>query len=273
MRETRDEEGAFHEGGFVNETRAPAMPSRGDSGSAGQVAKNAPSPRGLAHVESWIFDLDNTLYPAGSPLWPQIDARITAFVAGLFGIDGMSARALQKYYYQRYGTTLRGLMIEHDLDPAIFLDFAHDIDRSALAADEALAAAIAALPGRRFILTSGSHGHAMKTTAHLKIDHLFEAVFDIAAGDFIPKPDERTYLRFLERFGIDPAKAAMFEDIPRNLEVPYRLGMTTVLVAPRAGHDERDSWEGEGKGASFVDHRTDDLAAFLTRLRGKASSE
>ena len=184
----------------------------------------------------------------------------------------MSARALQKYYYQRYGTTLRGLMIEHDLDPAIFLDFAHDIDRSALAADEALATAIAALPGRRFILTSGSHGHAMKTTAHLKIDHLFEGVFDIAAGDFIPKPDERTYLRFLERFSIDPAKAAMFEDIPRNLEVPHRLGMTTVLVAPRA--DMRDGTPGKVRagGASFIDHRTDDLAGFLAWLREKIGS-
>jgi putative hydrolase of the HAD superfamily len=260
----------------LTEHPVPTEPAREAAASLRPSRRGAASSRetgGFAHVESWIFDLDNTLYPAGSPIWPQIDQRITAFVAGLFGIDGMSARALQKYYYQRYGTTLRGLMIEHDLDPAIFLDFAHDIDRSALAADEALATAIAALPGRRFILTSGSHGHAMKTTAHLKIDHLFEAVFDIAAGDFIPKPDERTYLRFLERFGIDPAKAAMFEDIPRNLEVPYRLGMTTVLVAPRAGHDGRDSWEGESKGASFVDHRTDDLAAFLTRLRGKASSE
>ena len=251
----------------MNDTRAPAMPSGGGTTSVAEAASGEPRPRGFAHVESWIFDLDNTLYPAGSPLWPQIDQRITAFVAGLFGIDGMSARALQKYYYQRYGTTLRGLMIEHDLDPAIFLDFAHDIDRSTLAADEALAIAIAALPGRRFILTSGSHGHAMKTTAHLKIDHLFDGVFDIAAGDFIPKPDERTYLRFLGQFSIEPAKAAMFEDIPRNLEVPHRLGMTTVLVAPRAEHETREAWEGEGGSARFIDHRTDDLAGFLTQIK------
>jgi putative hydrolase of the HAD superfamily len=227
---------------------------------------SAENPRGFAHVESWIFDLDNTLYPAGSPVWPQIDQRITAFVAGLFGIDGMSARALQKYYYQRYGTTLRGLMIEHDLDPAVFLDFAHDIDRSALIADEALAAAIDHLKGRRYILTSGSHGHAMKTTARLKIDHLFDAVFDIAAGDFIPKPDERTYRRFLEHFGIDPCRAAMFEDIARNLEVPHRLGMTTVLVASGPGSEHRDPWEGDGGPASFIDHRTDNLATFLAGL-------
>src|SRR4051794_40060943 len=127
------------------------MPRKRDaavkSASAGKLPSGAPPPRrdagrGFGHVESWIFDLDNTLYPAGSPVWPQIDARITAFIAGMFGVDGLSARALQKYYYQRYGTTLRGLMIEHDLDPQIFLDFAHDIDRSALAADEALAMSI-----------------------------------------------------------------------------------------------------------------------------------
>ncbi|MFI5014861.1 MAG: pyrimidine 5'-nucleotidase [Hyphomicrobiales bacterium] len=224
--------------------------------------------RGFGHVESWIFDLDNTLYPAGSPVWPQIDARITAFIAGLFGVDGLSARALQKYYYQRYGTTLRGLMIEQDLDPELFLDFAHDIDRSALAADEALAGAISKLPGRRYILTSGSHGHAMKTTAHLKIDHLFDGVFDIAAGDFIAKPDERTYFRFLERFGVDPSRAAMFEDIARNLEVPHRLGMTTVLVVPNAESAPRDPFEGEGALASFIDHRTDDLAFFLGQSQG-----
>ena len=251
----------------MSETGVSPSPDRGPPKRSSPLTANGRRPRSFDHVESWIFDLDNTLYPAGSPLWPQIDARITAFVAGLFGIDGMSARALQKYYYQRYGTTLRGLMIEHDLDPAIFLDFAHDIDRSTLAADEALANAIAALPGRRFILTSGSHGHAMKTTAHLKIDHLFDGVFDIAAGDFIPKPDERTYLRFLEHFSIEPAKAAMFEDISRNLEVPHRLGMTTVLVAPRAEVPERDVWEGANEGASYIDHRTDDLAAFLTTLR------
>ncbi len=242
--------------------KTPAHPSAPAEPQAPDAA------RGFAHVESWIFDLDNTLYPAGSPVWPQIDARITAFIAGLFGLDGISARALQKYYYQRYGTTLRGLMIEHDLDPAIFLDFAHDIDRSALAADEALALSISKLPGRRYILTSGSHGHAMKTTAHLKIDHLFDGVFDIAAGDFIPKPDERTYHRFVDRFGIDPKRSAMFEDIARNLEVPHRLGMTTVLVVPKTASDHRDGWERELGGTDYIDHRTDDLADFLQRSRG-----
>jgi len=233
---------------------------RASSPSTGSV------PRAFAHIDTWVFDLDNTLYPAGSPLWPQIDARITTFIAGMLGIDGMSARALQKHYYQRYGTTLRGLMVEHDLDPAIFLEFAHDIDRSTLAADEILAAQIAKLPGRRYILTSGSHGHAMKTTQHLKIDHLFDDVFDIAAGDFIPKPDERTYRSFLGRFAVEPSRAAMFEDIPRNLEVPHRLGMTTVLVLPQAPDAGGDPRRQQGDSPGHIDHRTDNLATFLARI-------
>jgi putative hydrolase of the HAD superfamily len=229
--------------------------------------------RGFDHVESWVFDLDNTLYPAGSPLWPQIDQRITAFICGLFGIDGMSARALQKYYYQRYGTTLRGLMIEHDLDPAAFLEFAHDIDRSALAQDTALARAIERLPGRRFILTSGSHGHAMKTTQHLGIDHLFDGVFGIAEGDYIPKPDERTYRGFIARFGIEPAKAAMFEDIARNLEVPHKLGMTTVLVMPKAGVADVEAWRQASGCEAYVDHRTEHLARFLAGIACETTME
>ena len=237
-----------------------------------QMAQETPASaagrREFGHVESWVFDLDNTLYPAGSPVWPQIEARITAFVAGHFGIDGMSARAVQKYYYQRYGTTLRGLMIEHELDPKAFLEFAHDIDRSMLAADAELGTAIQALPGKRYILTSGSHGHAIQTAARLEIDHLFDGVFDIAAGDYIPKPDERTYLRFLERFGVDPKRAAMFEDIPRNLEVPHRLGMKTVLVLPKCADAGREAWEIDGAAARCIEHRTDDLAAFLKRLLG-----
>lgn len=220
----------------------------------------------FAHVDTWVFDLDNTLYPAGSDLWPKIDQRITVFIAHVFGIDGLSARALQKYYYQRYGTTLRGLMTEHAIEAKEFLAFVHDIDRTSLAPDAGLARAIGALPGRRLILTNGSRAHALATATQLGIADLFEDVFDIVAADLLPKPEAETYQRFFDRHAVDPARAAMFEDIERNLTVPHARGMVTTLVRPKLGQNgDREAWEDAAAGA-HVDYVTDDLEGFLRGL-------
>lgn len=221
----------------------------------------------FGHVDTWIFDLDNTLYPAGSVVWPAIDNRITLFLADLLGLDGLSARALQKHYYRRYGTTLRGLMEEHTIAPAAFLDFVHDIDRSELAPDPALGQALLQLPGRKLILTNGSRDHALKTTAQLGIGAAFEDVFDIVAADLVPKPDPSVYDRFLALHGVDPTRAAMFEDIARNLTVPHALGMRTVLVVPSPlGGDHREPWESLGASEPYVDLVTSDLAGLLRGL-------
>ncbi len=218
----------------------------------------------FGRVDTWVFDLDNTLYSSDSDLWPRIDDRITIYVSELLGLDGASARALQKFYYRKYGTTLNGLMREHRVPPEEFLAFVHDIDRSSLAPDDALAAAILALPGRKLILTNGSRDHALKTAERLGLRHLFEDVFDIVAADFLPKPAEATYLKFFERHGVDPARAAMFEDIVHNLEAPHKHGMATTLVVPRLGQtDHRETWEIAGDIPGHVDFVTDDLAGFL----------
>jgi putative hydrolase of the HAD superfamily len=220
------------------------------------------------HVDTWVFDLDNTLYPSDSDLWPKIDTRITIFLGNLFGLDGISARALQKYYYRRYGTTLRGLMLEHEVPAADFLAFVHDIDRSTLQPNLALAAAIGALPGRRLILTNGSREHALRTAEQLGLGEIFEDIFDIVAADFVPKPAEATFLRFFERHGVDPKSSAIFEDIAHNLAVPHARGMVTTLVVPRQGQaDFRDAWEKTGGDPAHVDCVTDDLEGFLTRIR------
>jgi putative hydrolase of the HAD superfamily len=223
----------------------------------------------LGHVRTWVFDLDNTLYPPAIDLFTQVDRRITAWIADFHGIDGLSARALQKHYYQRYGTSLNGLMIEDEVDPHVFMDFVHDIDHSAIRVDHRLGEAIAALPGRRYILTNGSRKHAEAISGRLGIDHLFDDMFDIAAAGFVPKPRRHAYEVFLSKFGVDPAGAAMFEDLARNLEVPHALGMRTVLVTgePSANHHaDRDGWEAEGRGEPYIDHVTADLAAFLREL-------
>lgn len=216
-------------------------------------------------IDAWVFDLDNTLYPATSDLWPKIDQRITLYLGAIFGLDGMSSRALQKYYYERYGTTLRGLMEELGIGAEEFLEFTHDIDRSSLLPDPVLASAITALPGRKLILTNGSREHALLTAAALGLDSLFDAIFDIADADFIPKPAPETYARFFDRHEIDPSRAIMFDDLARNLIIPHGSGMTTVLVAPTPNQIvHREAFETAREEASpHIDFVTSDLALFL----------
>jgi putative hydrolase of the HAD superfamily len=223
--------------------------------------------RGFDHIETWVFDLDNTLYPPSTKLFELIDQRMTHFIAARLGIDGLSARALQKQYYRHYGTTLRGLMTVEGVDPHEFLDFVHDIPHDRLTADPALAEAIANLPGRRFVLTNGSRGHAERCADTLGLHHLFEDFFDIAAADFVPKPEPAAYARFVARFAVDPARAAIFEDLAGNLRAPHALGMTTVLVRPH-GEDvaERMAHVDDGIQGPHVDHVTDDLTGFLAGL-------
>ena len=219
--------------------------------------------RGFGHVGTWIFDLDNTLYPHEARVWPQVDDRITAFIAELYGLDGMSARALQKYFYHRYGTTLKGMMEEDGINPYEFLDFAHDIDHSGIELNPLLGEAIEKLPGRKLILTNGSRKHAETVAMKLGIFDHFEDVFDIVASDYVPKPDRRAYERFLDKHVVDPASAAMFEDIAKNLVVPHDLGMTTTLVIPKTIDPFREEFEQEAVEAPHIDYITNDLAGFL----------
>jgi putative hydrolase of the HAD superfamily len=218
----------------------------------------------FGHVDTWVFDLDNTLYPAGSDLWPKIDQRITAYVMELTGMDGVSSRALQKHYYQHHGTTLNALMREGVIDADDFLSFVHDIDRTSLAPNLALDGAIRRLPGRKLILTNGSVRHAEDTARALGILDNFEGIFDIKAAGFTPKPDPVAYQRFFDRHGVTPGSAAMFEDLVKNLKAPHAFGMRTVLVVPPPGaEDGRDEWERPGDTPAFVEAVTHDLAGFL----------
>jgi putative hydrolase of the HAD superfamily len=224
---------------------------------------SSPESRRFSHVDTWIFDLDNTLYPHTSRVWPQIDERITLYIANLFGIDGLSARSLQKYFYHKYGTTLRALIDEYDIDPYDFLDFAHDIDHADIELNASLGESIEKLPGRKLILTNGSRKHAENVARKIGILDHFEDVFDIAAANFVPKPDRRAYEIFLEKHAVEPAQAAMFEDIAKNLVVPHELGMTTTLIVPKTVDPFREEFEQEAVKTPHIDHITNDLAEFL----------
>jgi putative hydrolase of the HAD superfamily len=223
--------------------------------------------RAFGHVETWVFDLDNTLYPHHVNLWQQVDARIGEFIGNFLNVDATEARRIQKDYYRRYGTSMRGMMTEHGVRADDYLTYVHRIDHSPLEPNPALGAAIAKLPGRKLILTNGSIDHADKVLERLGLGSHFEAVFDIIAAELEPKPAPQTYRRFLDLHRVDSARAAMFEDLARNLVVPHELGMTTVLVVPDGSQDVvREDWELEGRDADHIDHVTDNLAGFLATL-------
>jgi len=215
-------------------------------------------------VDAWVFDLDNTLYPRETNLFAQVDRRIREYVARILNVPYDEAQRVQKDYYQRYGTTLRGLMEERHIGADDFLEYVHNIDHSPIEPNPHLGSAIERLPGRKFILTNGSRAHAEKVAERLGITRHFEDIFDIVRSELLPKPNRATYDRFVAATGINPARAVMFEDLARNLAVPHDLGMATVLVVPAAATAiVTEDWEQEGHDAPFVDFITDDLTQFL----------
>ena len=222
----------------------------------------------FAHVTDWVFDLDNTLYPRECNLFAQIDLRISDYMAAVTGLPYAEARALQKQYYHDHGTSLHGLMLHYGVDPDHFLKTVHDIDYSGVPAHPALVTALAALPGRRFILTNGDVGHAANVLAKVGAADLFTDIFDIRAMGYEPKPLPVAYTRFFEQHGIDAKRAAMFDDLEKNLRVPHEQGMTTVhVVAPEDfTHSQVESWELERSDAPNIHHVTDDLAGFLATV-------
>ena len=232
------------------------------------AARPAPD---FSHVDHWVFDLDNTLYPAACDLFAQVDQRITAFVSRTLALPPVEARLIQKRYYAEHGTTLNGMMRIHGLHPDEYLDYVHDIDLSPLDGAPSLEAALEALPGKRYIFTNGSRRHAENVTRKLGIDHLFHDMFDIIASGYAPKPDHAAFDRFFSHTGADPARAAMFEDLARNLAPAHQRGMTTVLVrSGRPGHVDWGPIAGESDGQpAHVHHIADDLGVFLGTLKRK----
>lgn len=212
----------------------------------------------LTHIDTWLFDLDNTLYPIESEVMTLVAGRMTDFMERITGLPRDQARAIQKSYYEEHGTTLAGLMANnHGVDPEDFLTHVHDISLDALSPDPALIAGLDRLPGRRLVFTNGSAAHAVRVLERMEMAHLFEDIFHIAAADYIPKPARATFEKMSALHGVSPVGAAFFEDSEKNLAPAAELGMTTVLVGPHAA----------ASAAAFIHHRTNDLAAFLNGAR------
>lgn len=216
------------------------------------------TPPDLRHIDTWVFDLDNTLYPSSCELLALCDELMTDFVARETGLARDASRALQHRYHDEHGTTLAGLMAHHGVEPRAFLDAVHDIPLDRLTRDAALDAALAALPGRRLVFTNGSERHAANVLEALGIAARFDEVFAIdTAEGFIPKPRSEAFANLMSRHAVPARSAAFFEDMERNLAPAAQLGMTTVLVGPHAAECT----------AAFVHHRTEHLAPFLERAR------
>lgn len=211
----------------------------------------------FTHVETWVFDLDNTLYPPAARLFDQIEARMNAYVMQTLGVVEDEAARLRRHYWETHGTTLAGLMREHAIDPVAYLADVHEIDLAGITPSEALRDAIARLPGRKIVYTNGSREHARRVTAAIGLDGAFDRLYGVEDAGYLPKPEPAAFDAIFALDGLDTTRAAMFEDDQRNLRVPHGLGMRTVLVGPAV--DPEPAY-------AHVHHRTDDLADFLGRL-------
>ena len=209
--------------------------------------------------ETWLFDLDNTLYPATCRLFDQIDKRMTRFIADYLQIDDAAANAMRRDLWAEHGTTLNGLMLRYRMAPQAFLDYVHDVDLAGMDAAPDLDRALTRLPGRKLVFTNGSFRHAERILEKLGIAHHFEAVHDIVAAQFVPKPQDATYTDVVKRYGLKPELTAMVEDSPQNLPPAARLGMTTVWVRHAESHHPGDH-------EPHIHHTTSDLAAWLDSL-------
>jgi putative hydrolase of the HAD superfamily len=218
--------------------------------------------RPLDQIETWVFDLDNTLYPASCRLFAEIEQRMAGFIMAELKLDHDGAHALRRHFYTQHGTTLRGLMNEYGMEPTRFLDHVHEIDLSPVSADTALDAALEELPGRKLVFTNSTVRHAERVLARLGLAHHFAAIHDIVACAYHPKPEPAVYADFVRLHAIDPTRAAMVEDMAKNLPPAAALGMTTVWV--KGGpHAEDDGHR------AFIHHEVEALAPFLAGVSAR----
>ena len=221
----------------------------------------------LAHIDAWIFDLDNTLYPARTNLFAQIDVRMGSFIRELLQVNAAEAHRVQKGFFHAHGMTLRGLMTEHDVDPHVFLNYVHDIDVGVVEPAPALVAAVGALPGRKLIFTNADTPYATRVLAQLGLGDAFEVIHDIHATGYRPKPDPHAYDALCAAYAIDPARALFVEDMARNLVPAKAIGMTTVWV---------DNGSEQGPAATpadYIDYRITDVGEWLAGVVAELAAE
>ncbi len=207
-------------------------------------------------VATWIFDLDNTLYPARCDLFALIDERMMHYVQRLLRCSAVEARTIQKAFFRDHGTTLSGLMAVHGVDPYEFLEFVHDIALDRVTHDARLVDAIERLPGRKLVFTNGDDAYARRVLNRLGLSNAFAGLHDIHAMNYVPKPAPESYTALCARWEIDPTTALFAEDMVRNLKPAKDLGMMTLWV-------NNGSEQMGDHVPDFIDYETHDLTDWL----------
>lgn len=214
----------------------------------------------FAHIDDWIFDLDNTLYPASTRLFDLIDTRMSAYVSRVLSCEPIEAHRIQKQYFRDHGTTLAGLMKHHDVAPRDFLNDVHDIALDRVTRNDRLAEGLSRLPGRKFVFTNGDDAYAQRVLRAIGIDDAFHGMVDIHACSYLPKPDAHGYRLLVDRFEIEPARAILVEDMAKNLKPAKALGMTTIWVDNGSDHGSHDA------DTTAIDHVISDVADWLHEI-------
>lgn len=216
----------------------------------------------LKNIKGWVFDLDDTLYPPTGEIYAQMANRIRAYVMKTLNLDEKTAAVIQKDYYRKYGATVRGLMIEHNIDPENFTDYVHELDLSSLRPNPQLKRCLDTLSGKKFIFTNGAYQHAKRVLECLGLTSCFSGIFSIREADYIPKPALQTYLKMLKTFNLKAEESIMFDDSPANILGAKRAGMHTVWISSNVENNKYCSVDTQ----DFCDYETKDLMTFLSAL-------
>jgi putative hydrolase of the HAD superfamily len=213
-------------------------------------------------INTWIFDLDNTLYSADSGIFQQVHTLMGKFVSAHLNIDIKKATELQRKYYRQHGTTLRGLMDNHNVDPDHFLSEVHQLDYSIVGPNFKLNRELKKLKGRKIIYTNANRQHANDILIRLELTNVFDNIFDIKTANYIPKPEASPYEQIISEFNIDPITTIMFDDIAKNLVPAKNVGFASVWID--VGYENFS--DDIAKSKKYLDYETKDLSLFLDEV-------
>ncbi len=213
-------------------------------------------------IDTWIFDLDNTLYAADSGIFQQVHELMGKFIENNLKIDINKAKELQRKYYKQHGTTLRGLMDNHGIDPDYFLAEVHKLDYSIVDANMKLNEELQKLNGKKIIYTNANMQHALSVLERIDLSNFFDEIFDIKMANYIPKPQVQPYEKIISKFNLSPENCAMFDDIAKNLVPAKKVGFTSIWID--AGYENFSDDINASK--KYLDYETNDLRIFLEKV-------